>query len=674
MVSAHSHEGSPLRQRREVDADPPYSQLQARSSRRDECDRPRLIRTLGRGRGAIATLVDGVDEHGRPQQVVEKTFRPGMLTRVVYRIAFGSPFAYAKNSHAVRAAFYRRRVAAAGFRIAGIPVDVAMARYIRFDREHQAWVLAADYVQGCGPIPHSVADPDHRSASDLGDWQRWSHAMRSACRVLGEMGLYGSTWQVDPAAIVTPANLLCRRDTPVGASRWTVVDLESGMPALTVPKSLWAAWKRWRAVPFDDLDADGLKRWLAGVKSSDPHGETFQSNLHRDVERLIHHQHRWKQTEGSLMTALVRPSRRKFMLAERSRQLSRAGWTRRLPAIDRRQAVRRCGWMNQLPVFRAVFLRIMAHPRGMRPPLRFVHDRRFRRRWNRRWWRSETVRWRSRNRRDATISSNASAVLNRTLGTFTSAPVHRMVCRPSAPTNIARRLFGRWFRRGLAGRWFRRQVLRSTTEDRRIGRLDAKSAAVIGEQLRHASMSVYARGLAGHMSLKGLSPIVTPWKWGAAGWVAMGGSAWQLLPWLIVPTLRSLITASVWWPRRDRNIPIRTAACIGAVPSIGSIAYPIQMLRSHPLLSRYLVRRAASAVARWVPLWGGRDSRTELIFMAAALRMVRALETCVRSKPTNTAGETHDPESHVRLFDPGESAPAAKPDEPPTRSATESAA
>jgi len=51
-------------------------------------------RTLGRGRGATARLVTVRYESGDTASFIEKVFRPGFLTSLVYWLSFQSPFAY----------------------------------------------------------------------------------------------------------------------------------------------------------------------------------------------------------------------------------------------------------------------------------------------------------------------------------------------------------------------------------------------------------------------------------------------------------------------------------------------------------------------------------------------------------------------------------------------------
>jgi hypothetical protein len=72
--------------------------------------------------------------------------------------------------------------------------------------------------------------------------------------------------------------------------------------------------------------------------------------------------------------------------------------------------------------------------------------------------------------------------------------------------------------------------------------------------------------------------------------------------------------------RRNRNVRAEhgEALVVGALPMIGWMAYPVQMYSTHPELSTFLMREGASRAGRWLPIYGGKDSRTEI----AAIRLM----------------------------------------------------
>ena len=228
------------------------------------------LRVLGKGRAATARLVDATFADGSTIRCVEKVFTPGWLTRTIYRLSFFAPFAYQSNRDAITACFFRRRVASEILRRDGINVDVAKPLYIRFDSDALAWVLAAEHIEGRGirPAGRHETNPEIDQIVAL---------MHTAKQSLIDAGLTGSGWQIDPRAMVSTANLLRLGD------RYTIIDLESGIPAILVPKYLLLAARTGTLPPFDDLDA-------AKLKSRDP-------DLAGDVDALIHYTSEWKNAE-----------------------------------------------------------------------------------------------------------------------------------------------------------------------------------------------------------------------------------------------------------------------------------------------------------------------------------------------------------------------------------------
>ncbi len=237
---------------------------------------------------------------GATVRCVEKVFAPGRLTRCIYRASFAAPFAYQSNRDAILACFYRRRVAAAIMAASNINVNVAYPSYVRFCDESKAWVLAAEWIDGRGVCPSQVDRTRIRSwfrrgkvSSKAAEIDQLVGYMHQAESQLNESGLTGTGWQVAPRALVSTANLL-RVD-----NRYTIIDLESGIPAVLVPKYILAGLRCGTAPPFDDLDPDRLRSWLQqneklltfriGIKPA--------SELATDVERLIEHTARWKASE-----------------------------------------------------------------------------------------------------------------------------------------------------------------------------------------------------------------------------------------------------------------------------------------------------------------------------------------------------------------------------------------
>ena len=187
--------------------------------------------------------------------------------------------------------------------------DVAQPLYVRFDQSTKSWVLAAHWVDGRGIKP-APADPSRLSRRlRLLSTRGQSNATRKRHEIdelvdvmsqieslLGQCGLVGSGWQVSPRAIVSTANLL-RVD-----SRYTVIDLESGIPAVLVPHYLLSGLLRGELPPFDDLDATQLSMWLdqnARVLTFRI-GPAAVQQLYEDTANLIKSSAAWKRSEVAL--------------------------------------------------------------------------------------------------------------------------------------------------------------------------------------------------------------------------------------------------------------------------------------------------------------------------------------------------------------------------------------
>ncbi|WP_182865287.1 hypothetical protein [Stieleria mannarensis] len=263
----------------------------------------RIVRKLGKGRAATARLVDATFADGLTQRVVEKVFCPGRLTRTIYRLCFFAPFAYQFNRDAILACFFRRRVAAEVLRRHQLDADVTMPRvakplYVRFDAAAPGWVLAAEHIDGRGVRPAAPGEP-------RGEIDQLVDVMRQASGALIAGGLTGSGWQIDPRAMVSSANLLRRGDC------YTIIDLESGIPAVLVPKYWMLAASERTFPPFDDVDADRLR------------SQTLEATA--DVEALIHHTSRWKAAEPAPLR-LATWERIAGKLRRRVARSARAAW------------------------------------------------------------------------------------------------------------------------------------------------------------------------------------------------------------------------------------------------------------------------------------------------------------------------------------------------------------
>ena len=125
---------------------------------------------------------------------------------------------------------------------------------------------------------------------------------------LRQCGLIGTGWQVSPAAMVSTANLLRVEN------QYTVIDLESGIPAILVANYLIDGIKNAHFPPFDELDHRKLKTWVRDHRSvlSTNLGVEGLAELEESVDQLIWHHLAWKNSEVAIFRKPWKFFNRKF--------------------------------------------------------------------------------------------------------------------------------------------------------------------------------------------------------------------------------------------------------------------------------------------------------------------------------------------------------------------------
>ena len=216
---------------------------------------PRIsfVREIGRGRGAVANLVKIQESSGKTSLGVEKIFRAGRLTRLIYWLLYQSPFPYRSSLDAIRACYHRRRVAAALIRFVGIEVGVAAPYYTRWSEDDNSFVLGAEFIDGQGlavdkldprmlrrlffnhvlhPIASVLGRSRHREASPDSEARMLTSRMKDLEVLFRRSGLVGSGWQVCPQTLVATSNFVKT------SSQYVLVDLESFDVPAAVPGQL----------------------------------------------------------------------------------------------------------------------------------------------------------------------------------------------------------------------------------------------------------------------------------------------------------------------------------------------------------------------------------------------------------------------------------------------------
>lgn len=604
------------------------------------------LRVLGHGRAAEARLVRATDADGYEYLSVEKVFRPGWLTRTIYRAAFQSPFAYQDNADAIRASFYRRRVAAAIIQVFHPEARVAMPLYVRWDAQSQAMVLASEFIRGRGVTPAPV-DSKMIRRRIASTYSKTAAPQRTSAEIdqlvtlmtrletlLVESGMTGSGWQVCKRAMVSTANLL-RTDTG-----YVVVDLESGIPSVLVPSYILAGFRQ-RSLPlFDDLNPARLTSWI------DEHRGEFEAVLSpaelcrfdRDVKRLIAHDENWKRAETAILRRPFRLLSRDFFDRYKSRVLD--SWSRRHVADTSTIEAMRDGdrfftgtifLLGLIPGrIGRFFQRYFANTQYRRDVTRWISDTPYRDQVLARYVSTKVDQWRNAERlaTNAHVPAiGASFVLHLTLSKTTPALLHRWFIDPAYRRQRQTRMFlfcvsGR-FQREL-GRLYIRSRIRVWQQEQRLSEAEVQR---LNAQLDHPSVDEYVRGFGMHVGLKLLMPLVLSLKvGGAAASVASGNPFYFLFMLMLVPMLRTAITL---WRKIATARPMadyRDAWLVGILPVVGSIAYPVQMHCKFPELSLFLLRDFASRLGRVIPIYGGKDSRTEMAAIASINLIAEAIE------------------------------------------------
>jgi hypothetical protein len=608
----------------------------------------RVLRTLGQGRAAQAELVDAVMPDGRVLRCVEKVFNPGLLTRTIYRCSFQSPFAYQSNRDAILACFYRRRVAAGVLAGSDIDVSIASPLYVRFDSTVRSWVLGSEWIDGRGikPAPADPVRVRRWLAAKAGgeqpdDAAKQPHevdllvdTMTKLEVMFGDCGLVGSGWQVAPRALVSTANLLRVGD------RYTIIDLESGIPAVLVPRYLLAGLRDHSLPPFDDLDAARLRSWIQQNERllTFRLGEQGLAQLRHDSEKLIDHTSIWKESE----VALLRRPWRLFSRAHHRlyQQECFRRWQQNeivdadtAESLAERPIKSRLIWFAGLLPFAAgrFCSRLIGRKDYRNKLMRCLRDRQIRAaHWQRLIERRQS-RWISAERISAGCElTTLSLLMHHILSIVTPARLHRLLSDRQDRHDVASSLLLLIFSRRYQSWFGQTRIEASIDRWSDSERISAPEAEELRRDLSGSEVRTYTRGFGMHVALKALAPIIVPAKVGGFAAFLAGGSPWFLLPILATPLMRSTVTLASWWTTRHEHVPHAEAFAVGWLPVVGSMGFPVQMFATRRRLSTFLIRDAAAKLGRKVPIYGGADSRTEIALIRTTDLLVELMECISR--------------------------------------------
>jgi hypothetical protein len=550
---------------------------------------------------------------------------------MLYWLAYQAPFAYRTTANAVWAAYYRRKA----IRLLteywfGVPC-IADALYIRWDAAAGAFVLGTEYVAGRPP-----------RVSRTGPYllQRWLRIKSLPPRPvqeidalvgfmgllrfhLGESGFVGAQWQVDRRTLVATANFVHNGD------RWIGLDLESGVPAVTIPHYLREGLRLGRFPLFDDTDFARLRSYM------DAHAHALTSRLGQEkarhltqlISELESYEGLWKRGE----VALWREPRRWFRTDGRK--------------YIRRQTIDR--WLLEEHIDPESVPLLAASP------LRFLRQWLFGGviRYTRHWARfAYDVKYRAAAAAPCVAAWMAAGRIHPDSGRRLLASPRLLVLGVLAiwgglPLPLVRFLRDPQYRaRTLRHAWraLVDEAYQLALAERFIGhriqewegaeRLTLEESEVLRQTVASPSAQEYVRGFGVHLTIKALLPsvLLDPLFVGSA--VAAG----TLYP-LVLLFIRSLVitvyTLTRWLKRPD--LRFGTAFGIGLVPKLSILAYPVQLLTVHPELACFLVRDLAARLAERLPIYGGRHTLTEYYCIRGAdvlLAFVQTINRFVRGR------------------------------------------
>ena len=215
---------------------------------------------------------------------VAKIYRPGLLPRALFWLAFQAPFAYEVNETALRACLFRRNLAGHLTRYWYGTNRVAPA--IAVERVGGRLALVSTFIDGREPEDHAAV---RAFLSDLSNH-------------FDDVGL--PTWQIDPRQPRSLGNVL---QCPDGS--FTIIDLESGLVSpLASPRAWWRALRR-ALVPFYDdvyfdLTRDYIEREEASLRSAC--GDDWFTELVDLLNQAEAETWAWHQSEPRVWSRLAR--------------------------------------------------------------------------------------------------------------------------------------------------------------------------------------------------------------------------------------------------------------------------------------------------------------------------------------------------------------------------------
>lgn len=631
----------------------------------------KTIRLLGAGRAAKAVLVRVQLKNGEIFDCVEKIFKPGFLTRFIYWIIYQSPFPYQHSRDAISAAYYRRAVASKILPWQNSQNSpVAEPIYTRWDSQAGAFVLGAKYIRGRGIVPQEcdpywlrrklynyIVRPVARVlGKKLDQMLPPNEEVRELLSVMKifekrfrSSGLIGTGWQCSPLTQVSTANLL-RTD-----AGYIMVDLESGIPAILVPYYLFRALLTFNFPYFDDLESERLLKYIERNRSAltNRFGEIGFAELNRDAEKLIRCSENWKKGEIglfrnplALFNILFSAAKKRAVLITRAEIWYRNG---EIDQITYERLVNSSRYLAEslylfswIPGRLGRFLRKARGNQVFRKRVRiFISNRKKRQKWLAEWVNQYLEVWQEQGRFPSVQELDFGLLFcfHLLVSKLTSPRVHRFFVDRSYRKKVLLKIRIFFTSNQFQSEYSRFVVQKGFSEWYLSGRMSADEHDQLVEELNNSAIQEYIRTFVIHGSLKFFEPITSSIKLLGVGlYLATFAQYYpsldpsdalssRLLVAIVLAAVinpisvlmmvntsiwRTLITLQRMLSFQRRGITYIVALFFGMIPVVGTMAYPVQMYISSKHLSIYLMRNMLSSIGQKLPIYGGKDSLTEL--------------------------------------------------------------
>ncbi|MCH8003023.1 MAG: hypothetical protein IH934_00190 [Nanoarchaeota archaeon] len=483
----------------------------------------------------------------------------GLLSISANYFFLGAPNAYNWNEDAILSAYYRRQVLAELVDYwFGSKLRVAKSLDTKWNEEFKGYEITTEYIDGRhASLHHPFSKQKEEELSDL-----IKNIMEPLQDRLIESGFDGLLWQAGKGIPAASANFMLEQSNG-DENEWAWIDLESGLPAVAPlnPISFFSFYLlksiKHKHPLFDDVDMDKLRAYIdenkEGLESKIDAGR--YSILLGNIDSLEFHQKKWKSLRRAHRSITYRLKKDKI-------SQKHANWYFEHPdklhdAVWYGREIARLSWkaysglIADIPYEIDLRLTLFDYKKAASNVWRFISSGKYRSEVATNYVRSRINLWKERSQ----LEPEESDYLRSQLETETTSPY----------------LTDLLFHAGLK---------------------------FVDWGIVFASGTTYFKGITG--------PI-------ESGLLALLGG----------PILRSTYTLgkigySKIKPNLGKEQSRLIALAVGMIPTFGNAAYPIQMIYSGSTedrkLGEFLLYDSFSRAGEKIPVYGGRDTRTEHFF------------------------------------------------------------